>query len=460
MNIIQVGFTVGKPDGFVILRYSGVDKSKTAGHELKSLMVIFAVIFLVNTPTSYLESALYPYIFDKIDVWASVFNREADVINDYSSLAQNEVIKQEFSQRAELTHANSLIDILLNTRKEGYIDAIQLLPIHDFRKSSQYLSNKVEMFFYNKTNLKHPYVHWLEADLFVLFSPVLVKEQIAGYLVVTVNKKKFRFSNFERVFYLSDGGVITEGRSKYELRAGNRDEQLWIELDKATIYKESGIIDYRDNLILFKKVKSVDYSDSAYLIYFISPTETFLYYLPQVIITFICLLIVATYIYYEFYKRSRKLEDRANIDELSRLYNRAYFNKVKHKLVNADYYIGILDIDHFKSVNDNYGHDVGDDVIRKVAASLKENIRDRDYAFRVGGEEFVIILKSDSYEHAEFGFERLRANIANIGTEPPVTASLGFTRLTYSPDKSFKVADQQLYKAKNEGRDQIKGARS
>ena len=437
--------------------YSRVDKSKTAGHELKSLLVIFAVIFLVNTPTVYLESALYPYIFDKIDVWASVFNREVDVITDYSTLAQNESIKKEFSQETEVKRINQLIAVLLNTKSEGYIDSIQLLPASDFRKSSRSLSGKVEMFFYENTNLNQPFVQRLKADLFVLFYPVLVDKKITGYLVVTVNKKQFSFSSFERVFYLSNGGVVTEGHSRYELSAEKWDEDLWIELDKATIYKDSGIVDYNNNLILFKKVKPADYTDKAYLIYFISPTETFLYYLPKIITIFICALIVSTYIYYEFYKRSQKLKDKANIDELSRLYNRAYFNKIKHKLIDSDYFIGILDIDHFKNVNDNYGHDVGDEVIRKVAASLKESIRDRDYAFRIGGEEFVIVLKSDTYKNAEIGFERIRANIANIGTKPPVTASLGFARLNYSPDKSFKIADQQLYKAKNEGRDQTRG---
>ncbi len=420
-------------------------------------MVIFAVIFLVNTPTSYLESALYPYIFDKINVWTSVFKQETELIDDYAGLVESDIIRQEFVLGREVSHTNDLIAVILDSRREGFVESLQLLTVNHFHQLQPYLASKIEVFFYQNTHLDQPFVNRLNDDVFTLYYPVVLNEQIAGYLVVDINKSKFSYASFERVFYLSDGGIVTEGRTAYPLANDKWDEQLWIELDKASIYKESGIIDYQDHLILFKKAPAVDGTESAYLIYFISPTEKFLYYLPQVLTIFVCVLMVSTYIYYEFYKRSRKLEDKVNIDELSRLYNRAYFNKIKHKFVNANYYIGILDIDFFKHVNDNYGHDVGDDVIRRVAAALKEGIRDRDYVFRVGGEEFVIILRCDSFEHAEVCFDRLRSSITTMGSKPPVTASLGFARMAYSPDKAFKVADQQLYKAKNEGRNQTRG---
>ncbi|PWI33208.1 hypothetical protein DI392_10095 [Vibrio albus] len=439
--------------------YTGIRKndSKTAGHELKSLLVIFAVIFLVNTPTTYLENALYPYIFDKINVWASVFKQESELIGDYASLVNNDIVKQEFVDSDQVGHTNDLIAVILSSRREGFVESLQLLTLDEFHQVSSRLAAKVDLFFYNNTNLDHPFVSRLSQDQFSLYYPVLLHQDIAGYLAVGIDKSKFSYSTFKRVFYLSDGGVVTEGRTAYPLKENNWDEQLWIELDKATIYKDSGIIDYQNKLILFHKVPAVDGDGDAYLIYFISPTEKFLYYLPKILTFFVCILMVSTYIYYEFYKRSRRLEDKAHIDELSRLYNRAYYNKIKHKFVNTDYYLGILDIDHFKMVNDHYGHAVGDEVIRKVGSSLKEGIRHRDYAFRVGGEEFVIILKCDSYEHAKACFERLRENIAFINTKPAITASLGFTRMSYSADKAFKIADQQLYKAKDGGRDQSKG---
>jgi diguanylate cyclase (GGDEF)-like protein len=443
----------------VDLYYTGVRKnsSKTAGHELKSLLVIFAVIFLVNTPTSYLESALYPYLFDKINVWTSVFEQETELIGDYARLVENDIIKQEFANNTQVGHTNDLIEVILDSRREGFVTSLQLLTSDEFQQSSGYLASKISLFFYNETNIGRPFVNRLTYDQFTFYYPVRLQDKIAGYLALDIDKSKFSYATFERVFYLSDGGVVTEGRTDYPLADDNWDEQLWIELDKATIYKDSGIIDYQDHLILFQKVPAVDESGDAYLFYFISPTETFLYYLPKMLTILVCVLLVSAYIYYEFYKHSRRLRDKAHIDELSRLYNRAYYNKIKNKFLNADYYLGILDIDHFKLVNDHYGHDVGDDVIRKVGLSLKDGIRARDYAFRVGGEEFVIILKCDSYEHAEVCFERLRENIASISTKPPVTASLGFTRMSYSPDKTFKVADQQLYKAKDAGRDQSKG---
>ena len=123
----------------------------------------------------------------------------------------------------------------------------------------------------------------------------------------------------------------------------------------------------------------------------------------------------------------------------------------------------ILDIDHFKKINDGYGHPAGDEVIRKTSHILKESIREIDIAGRYGGEEFVIILVDTDLAGAEVVAERLRQQIeAQIveydGNNITYTVSLGVAELSsnYS-DKTqwLSTADQALYQSKESGRNQV-----
>jgi len=420
-------------------------------------MVIFVVIFFVNTPTSYLESAFYPYIFDKIDVWTSLYDRQSILFDNYALLAQDKGIKELFSSAKSLRGANSLMKSLAITTN---IDSTELIELSDYRENYSPVSQRSELYFYSSGDLSVPYVNNENPSRVNLIYPVSqnnTAKSLLGVISITIDSRRYVFSHFERVFRVSDGGAILQGKTPYPLSKNDWDEELWIELEKASSNKTSGFLKYQDEIILFGTVHTVIPNKKAFLIYFINSTETFLYYLPQIITIVFWVILISTYVYYEFYKRSRQLEDRANIDELSNLYNRAYYNQVKSKFVNGNYYLGIVDIDFFKNVNDTYGHDIGDMVIKAVAMSIKVGIRDRDYAFRVGGEEFVIVFDAESYEHAAIGFERVRESIYESYSKPHVTASLGFTRIKHSADKAFKVADQQLYIAKEKGRNQSSG---
>jgi diguanylate cyclase (GGDEF)-like protein len=120
------------------------------------------------------------------------------------------------------------------------------------------------------------------------------------------------------------------------------------------------------------------------------------------------------------------------------------------------------DIDHFKSVNDNYGHQAGDHALKIVAGSLKNELRDSDNIARYGGEEFVIILPETNTDDALRVSERLREKIKSIkmsynGNSINVTMSFGVATLPnsqrVSSDKFIKMADEALYRAKGQGRD-------
>ncbi len=152
-------------------------------------------------------------------------------------------------------------------------------------------------------------------------------------------------------------------------------------------------------------------------------------------------------------------------DALTGLGNRRYFDKfLEWIMANArrteqPYAIVLLDIDHFKRVNDTFGHDLGDEVLKHLATELKKQIRTADMLFRWGGEEFVIVMPHCSAVEAEIAAERFRAHIQStpysFGSEKLyITISLGIYAGLESDDIKLpmSIADQCLYKAKSGGR--------
>lgn len=162
--------------------------------------------------------------------------------------------------------------------------------------------------------------------------------------------------------------------------------------------------------------------------------------------------------------------EMAITDGLTGLHNRRYMETHLKTLVSAAESSGrplsvlVADIDFFKKVNDTYGHDAGDAVLREFAARFRRNTRGIDLACRLGGEEFMIIMPETDIGRAFQVGERLRACIAaepfeiNAETQLRVTASVGiasFARTGDTPGTLFKRADQALYAAKREGRNRV-----
>jgi diguanylate cyclase (GGDEF)-like protein len=123
------------------------------------------------------------------------------------------------------------------------------------------------------------------------------------------------------------------------------------------------------------------------------------------------------------------------------------------------YWLAVMDIDHFKRVNDNFGHLIGDEVLLLVARILRGAFRHGDRLYRFGGEEFVVLLHADTRERATMCFERLRQQMEafrfpQVGT---ITASIGFTELRTVDTASgaFERADRAVYHAKEHGRNQV-----
>ncbi len=125
----------------------------------------------------------------------------------------------------------------------------------------------------------------------------------------------------------------------------------------------------------------------------------------------------------------------------------------------AGYWLGMVDIDHFKRVNDTYGHLIGDEVLVLLARIMRQSFRHYDRLYRFGGEEFVILLRGGTEADALRAFDRFRRNVENYPFPQvhQVTVSLGFTEIMHdeTPDVSFSRADQAVYRAKHQGRNQV-----
>ena len=123
------------------------------------------------------------------------------------------------------------------------------------------------------------------------------------------------------------------------------------------------------------------------------------------------------------------------------------------------FWLGVLDIDHFKMVNDTYGHVYGDEILILVARLMEESVRDYDLLFRYGGEEFVILLKAYDTNDALAAFERIRKSIANhqYAKIESLTVSIGMVQVVHQPGASDVIAqaDEALYYAKNNGRNRV-----
>ncbi len=165
-----------------------------------------------------------------------------------------------------------------------------------------------------------------------------------------------------------------------------------------------------------------------------------------------------------------KLYEMATLDRKTRLYNHGYFqNRLIEEIERAEKYktdltLMIMDLDHFKKINDTYGHMKGDEVLIKVAETIKKQVREFDIPARFGGEEFTVILPETDPDNGVNVAERLRAAVKKLKFsskkgEFNVTVSIGISNYIHSSNMTEDIlieqADKALYYAKEHGRDQV-----
>jgi len=156
------------------------------------------------------------------------------------------------------------------------------------------------------------------------------------------------------------------------------------------------------------------------------------------------------------------LRDDALTDHLTKLHNRRGFDQLTAPFVGGQgsHSLALFDIDHFKQVNDQFGHDTGDEVLVAVSDLLKKGCRTQDIICRFGGEEFVIFFPDTTLTEAGLVVNRIRENIANaqFPAVKHITISAGVCELAHDGDdreKALVVADHLLYRAKHEGRNRV-----
>lgn len=167
----------------------------------------------------------------------------------------------------------------------------------------------------------------------------------------------------------------------------------------------------------------------------------------------------------ELQQKIEQIEQISNTDPLTQIPNRKKFEEeLRTEKSRSDRYghelsFAMFDIDHFKNINDTFGHETGDKVLKKLAAFISQNIRDIDFFGRWGGEEFVLIFPDVPLEGATACAEKLRRLIAEYELFPgfKITCSFGVTsyRTGDSIDDIFSRIDNALYVAKDSGRDRV-----
>lgn len=158
----------------------------------------------------------------------------------------------------------------------------------------------------------------------------------------------------------------------------------------------------------------------------------------------------------------------ATTDELTGLYNRRYFmekltqQKALSERNNSDFVVFYCDLDHFKHINDTFGHHTGDIVLQKFSEILRSSIREIDYAARFGGEEFVCLLVDTDIENAKKVTERIRKSLASynfndIAPSLRSTVSIGISNFKQynTIQETLMSADNRMYRAKNMGRNKV-----
>ena len=163
----------------------------------------------------------------------------------------------------------------------------------------------------------------------------------------------------------------------------------------------------------------------------------------------------------EYLRRAGTFKDLAFRDPVTGLGNRRSFDDRIFDESAREHTQGgsllMLDVDNFKTINDTYGHDAGDAVLRTIGEAISQSIRSHDFAARVGGDEFAVLLPRTGSEEAQTVGSRIREAVA-AGEGPRVTVSIGVAALSEDVRGSVLAADGALYEAKRSGRDCLRDA--
>jgi len=289
----------------------------------------------------------------------------------------------------------------------------------------------------------------------------LVKSSKAEYIYVLYKDDKNVFR------YLYDATEDDEEKAEYNQRFHPQTD-IWSQAylsGKVQIIDQSKLdglwITIAYPIVLDGKTIAVigaDFTNNIYLsvVDTLSPIEQLSLYIS----IFMVIMLVLSYILFFMYFKTRK---RGFIDPLTKAYNRQYLNTFLETNSLKNYHIMMLDLDHFKQVNDNFGHDIGDVVLKTTVEVIKNNVRSEDVLIRFGGEEFILLVYKKDIKTSITLANRIRDSIKSKSlhvdnNEITMTLSIGinpYPSHAKNIEEAIKIADEQLYIAKAQGRDRI-----
>ena len=418
------------------------------------------------------------------DVGETEYEKTAGNLTGIGSIPENGVYRNEINLALQYNEFfskfyNRLPDVswLYYTSENNFINLYPWTSSKDFTftedlKNAVYYKNVIpENNPLHKAIWTPVYLDSAGKGLMVTLSaPIYDKDTFKGVVSLDLtNKKLSEIINSEYESYLIDNAnsVIATNQNiefgKEVIKVNTLLRSL--ESDPKKVKEvENNSIQRVDDYYIYK----ASFSDAPWNMLVIVPVylivgKSLLFTLPILII---CILLFFTFNEVEFRKRTEEaLKNLAITDQLTGLHNRHFLDKkVLEEMESSNLYnrplsMIIFDLDHFKRVNDKWGHPIGDEVLKQTAKITSNLIRQTDMMFRLGGEEFIILLPntaiSGAYEIAEKLRDALDRDIHPIVGR--VTASFGVgERLRDESFKSwYKNVDQALYCAKNEGRNRV-----
>jgi len=358
-----------------------------------------------------------------------------------------------------------------------YISKYKFLTMYPYIPSSAYI-------WHQKNSLKAVWQYALpknnpKRELF--FTPLYIDGAGKG-LMLTIGKPVYKHETFQGTL---DIDITVDSLSQFLDRHNfhhgkyilvNSQNQIVaasgldrFKTDKVFYYKDFNLSNNRyNNYTMVKNLKNAPwklyYIKDNMSIYF----NTGLYTLFILFILWLLFKLKALML--DLDQSNKELAHLASIDAMTELYNKRYFDKVSNnilkeaKLEKVAFSLFILDIDKFKSINDTYGHVVGDEVIIHISNLLKKSLRKEDIICRYGGEEFIVLLPHTILEDAVKIAEKIRSKIevSQVEIEENVLsyrASFGVATFQYKKDTTMleiiNRADKALYRAKNNGRNRV-----
>lgn len=283
---------------------------------------------------------------------------------------------------------------------------------------------------------------------------------------------------FETALELMDQASIVPRAYPFQYNVYLTLGQVYSELEQysqALYYYEQAIYtdfnktdaDIESNLAILEDFKLDDLNKQMSLLEALNQTKTEKYNLAMnfiigMIISLILLTILIIYTISAYLKK-KKVEERlyyhSITDDLTQIYNRRKIMSLFEKNISQECGVILLDIDNFKKINDTYGHVIGDQVLKRIATTIKESIREKDVVGRYGGEEFLVLLSHTNHEDLDLVSERIRKNIEELTWEYPnltTTVSIGVTPcFSGNTDEVLHAADTLMYEAKNTGKNKV-----